>query len=186
MSPYTGYGKIVEAVQIISQKRISERIIEDCPNASFSASWFGEVRRSPGSWALIKWLRRVSVGLKIHAESSSKGSSRPASDESSTPTAHRISVRGSFEGFLHAELSANVFIERTQVWFFRWMVAGYTLFEFPWAGRLCAPAFEGPSDVDDSWFFVVRSTSRVEFAKRGSFTGEESVSSLNSLLRGLT
>ena len=49
------------------------------------------VQRSPGRWkfprcVLIKWLCRVSVGLKIHAVSSSDCSSRPASHNTGPAT----------------------------------------------------------------------------------------------------
>ena len=55
---------------------------------------FSRVRGSPGTTpprcVLIKWLCRVSVGLKIHAESSSNGSSQPASHKSSTLSSHHV------------------------------------------------------------------------------------------------
>ena len=47
-----------------------------------------------GSFQGLCAMLRVSAGLKIHADSSSNGSSRPASHKSSTLRAHQISRRG--------------------------------------------------------------------------------------------
>ena len=100
--------------------------------------------------------------------------------KSSTLRAHQISIRTSFGGFLHADLSANGFIERTQLWYSGWVLARYLLFlgcrglvsEFDFA-----PALEDLSD--GGLDLVVRSTS-------GSLTGEESLLSFNSLVTMLT
>ena len=63
-----------------------------------SVAWRHAVRRSPNRWrfprwALINWLCRVSFGLKIHAERSSNGSSRPASHKFPTMRVHQIPRR---------------------------------------------------------------------------------------------
>ena len=107
--------------------------------------------------------------------------------KSSTLRAHQIFIRTSFGRFLHADLSANGFIERTQLWYSGWILARYLLFlgcrglvsEFDFA-----PALEDLSD--GGLDIVVRSTSKIEFALRGSLTGEESLLSFNSLVTMLT
>ena len=58
--------------------------------------WPRAVRRSPAGgdlrWALIKWLCQVSVGLKIHAESSSNGSSQLPPHKTSPLSSHHMAV----------------------------------------------------------------------------------------------
>ena len=96
-SPYTGVEKIVQSVQIISQKRISERIIEVCPCARAS-----EFERD----------RRVAPASRLDGTSRCETSSRQTVDVLTIQIMETIVEAlelSSRSGFLRGFVSAQLF-----------------------------------------------------------------------------